>query len=432
LTKSHQINILESIEIDSVIADFPVGFSSVSYHDFQFIAYYNKERFLTVASRKLSDKIWNYSILPTRVGWDSHNNITMTMDRDLCLHVTGNMHNDSMTYFITEKPLDISTFRKIFPLIKVEDELSCTYPGFINTSDGKVIYKYRIGGSGNGVTITNTYDETAKSFKRLTDKPLFDGLGEMSAYPSGPRLGPDGIYHLAWLWRNTPHCETNHSLSYARSSDLVHWENLQGTEYKLPITSRTNQFTVDPISPGGGALNGAYRLFFASDNTPLLAYMKFDENGNNQFYVAKSQNGQWIINQVSDWDYRWAFSGPGSITFEIRIKNAFIDKNNQIVINYWHKKYGDGALIVDANTLVPIEDMAIDPVHQSKYPEELMQHSVDAAGLTVHWMDLRNKSESKNEYYSARWETIGKSRFYKPPKDPVKPSPLKLYKFVKF
>lgn len=72
---SDKTEILESIEIDSVPADFPVSFSSLSHNNWQFVAYYNKNRNLTVASRKVSDDQWNYKILPTKVGWDTHNQI---------------------------------------------------------------------------------------------------------------------------------------------------------------------------------------------------------------------------------------------------------------------------------------------------------------------------------------------------------------------
>lgn len=430
-SSDHQIKILERIEVDSVPADFPVSFSSLTYNEWQFVAYYNKNRNLSVASRRVSDSKWNYKVLPTKVGWDTHNRITMTMDRDFCLHVTGNMHNDSMTYFKTEEALDISTFKKIFPLVSVQDELSCTYPNFLKTPDNQIIYSYRTGGSGNGITISNIYDEKTKSFKRLTDKPLFDGLGEMSAYARGPRLGPDGFYHVAWLWRNTPRCETNHSLSYARSKDLIHWENMPGTKSDLPITPRKKLFTVDPVPPGGGAINGAYGLFFDLDNSPLIVYMKYGKIGNNQFFVAKPEKGNWTIKQVSNWNYRWEFTGPGSITFEIRLKNAQVTKNNQIKISYWHKNRGDGELIVDQESLSLIEDNEVEIVEKSEYPEELIEPVSSDKGLMVHWMKLRNQNQMSNEYYSLRWETMGKRRFYKPPENPVKPSVLTLYKFSK-
>jgi hypothetical protein len=431
VTLQQEINVIECIEVDSVPADFPVGFSSVSHNNWQFIAYYNKTRNMTVASRKVSEKKWNYKVLPTKVGWDSHNRISMTIDRDLCLHVTGNMHNDSMTYFKTEKPLDISSFERIFPLVNVDDELSCTYPNFIKTKDKQVIYSYRIGGSGNGVTITNAYNENTKSFKRLTDNPLFDGLGEMSAYASGPGLGPDGNYHVVWLWRNTPHCETNHSLSYARSSDLIHWENMQGEQSELPITPRTKLFIADPVPPKGGAINGAFKLFFDLENRPLLAFMKYDKKGNNQFFVAKEEDGEWMIKQISDWNYRWEFKGSGSITFEINLKNARVTNDNRIVIAYWHKNRGDGELIIDLESLSLIEDKDVEVLEKMEFPKQLMQASRSEEGMSVHWMKLKGTDSKSDDYYGLRWETMGKRRFYKAPENPVKPSVLRLYKLAR-
>ena len=318
------IKVLEVTVVDSVVADFPVAFKLLTTIDWKFIAYYNKHRELTVASKEKSQSNWNYKTLPTKVGWDSHNRITMALDRENCIHVTGNMHNDSLTYFKTERPNDISTFRRVFPMVTLDDELRCTYPTFIKNSNRELIYTYRKGGSGNGINISNIYDEESKSFRRLTDKPLFDGLGEMSAYASGPMLGSDNFFHIIWLWRDTPGCETNHDLSYAKSEDLINWKTANGSQFELPITPTLSQFTVDPVPAKGGAINGVDVLFFGSQGQPLIAYMKYDEEAKSQIYLAGLEDNKWVSKQVSYWDYRWNFSGPGSISSEIRINDCFI------------------------------------------------------------------------------------------------------------
>ncbi len=430
-TANKKIKILECFEVDSVPADFPVSFSALSSGDWQFIGYYNKDRALTVASRKIQDKKWSYTVLPTRVGWDSHNTITMAFDRDNCIHISGNMHNDSLYYFKTEKPLDISTFSKVFPQVLAEDELSCTYPHFMKGPGKELIYTYRKGGSGNGYSITNIYNEKTKSFSRLTDKPLFDGIGEMSAYMSGPDLGPDGNYHVIWFWRDTPDCETNHDLSYARSADLVHWESMNGTKFELPITPRINLFTVDPIPAKGGAINGGASLFFDRDKKPFIAYMKYDKMGNSQFYISRIKDNQWINNQISKWDYRWNFSGPGSIESEIRLIGARFLKDGNIAVGYWHIKKGIGELIVNPENLRLIEDRPVTQTENSEFPRELIEPSSKIEGISVKWMKLLSPNENENEYYYLRWETMGKRRFYEPREKPVPPSSMKMYKFSK-
>ena len=63
--------------------------------------------------------------------------------------------------------------------------------------------------------------------------PLVDGEGRGNAYFVGPTQGPDGVFHLTWVWRDTPEAATNHDLSDARSRDLVHWEKSNGAPLKL-------------------------------------------------------------------------------------------------------------------------------------------------------------------------------------------------------
>lgn len=188
------------------------------------------------------------------------------------------------------------------------------------------------------------------------------------------------------------------------------------------------QFTVDPVPPGGGVINGGLTLFFLQDNTPVLAYMKYDENGNNQYFLAAAKNRKWEIKQVSKWNYRWEFSGPGSIDFQIKLKSASLTKENQIKIEYWHVNRGDGQLIVDASSFQLFEDRKVEPVAENRYPPNLMEVQRKDGKFLVHWLKPKRYDNLIDGNYVLRWETMGKRRFYKPPEKPVKPSVLKLYK----
>lgn len=425
------VQILECVKVDSVPADFPVSFVAVSREGSQYLAYYNKNRYLTVAARVLNDDHFQYRVLPTRVGWDSHNSITMTLDRKGCIHLSGNMHNDTLLYYKSANPGDIGSLERVFPMIREEDELRCTYPSFIKDADGKLYFSYRTGGSGNGVTIINRYKEEEKSFKRLSQDPLFNGLGEMSAYKSGPRLGPDAYFHVAWLWRDTPACETNHDLSYARSKDLLHWQAPGEEGIRVPITPRDHRFTVDPVPPGGGVINGNFQLLFDREAQPLIAYLKYDEAGNNQVYLASLNAGKWVSTQISVWDYRWEFSGPGSIEFEIRIGKAKLDAKGDILISYEHIKEGPGELQVNGKTLELIQDREVDPREDPTYPQALAEPLRVGEAMQVRWQGIGRATENPDSYYVLRWETQGKRRYYKAPEIPVKPSVLMLYQFQK-
>jgi hypothetical protein len=134
----------------------------------------------------------------------------------------------------------------------------------------------------------------------LHDTSFFDGEGERSAYYVGPDRGPDGYFHVIWVWRETPSAATNNTLSYARSPDLLHWEDSNGNPIVLPIT-RARGEVVDPVPEFGGMLNGQTRLGFDAANAPMIAYYRNDTNGDTQIMLARKVGSEWRIQQVSDW-----------------------------------------------------------------------------------------------------------------------------------
>ena len=70
----------ESVDVAPVWSGHRVGFALLTDGDEQFAAYYDSDRRLTVASRKLDSTQWTYQVLPTSVKWDCHNYVTMAFD----------------------------------------------------------------------------------------------------------------------------------------------------------------------------------------------------------------------------------------------------------------------------------------------------------------------------------------------------------------
>ena len=56
-----------------------------------------------------------------------------------------------------------------------------------------------------------------------------------------------------------------------------------------------------------------------------------------------------IYKQITDWDYRWEFSGNGSINSEVRIKGFGKRDDGYYEVDYWHIKYGNGTILLDGN-----------------------------------------------------------------------------------
>lgn len=393
------------IDVAPVWSGHPVGFSLLTTRDKQFVGFYDAERKLTVASRELSESSWHFVKLPETLGWDSHNSIVMAADDDGCIHLCANMHAVPLKYFRTSKSWDIDSFERINSMVG-KDETRCTYPQFFRGPGNSFNFTYRSGGSGNGDQFYNTYDHKTKTWKRLMDKPFTSGEGQMNAYLSPLCLGPDGYYHIAWVWRDHGGCESNHDVSYARSKDLVHWETAADKPVALPIVLKTAD-VVDPVPAKGGLINGNVHVGFDSKKRTIVSYHKFDENGFTQIYNARFENGNWKIYRTSDWKYRWDFSGGGSIPFEIGLSAVKVEKDGKLSQSYSHDKYGKGKWILDESTLKPTGD--------SRQPELASDDPSKIANSEQNKLQLRTCGDSGSSHepgvkYTLRWETLGVNR----------------------
>ncbi len=416
LSVSDAETVAEVSDVALVWSGHPVGFSLLTAGDTQYVAYYDSERRMTVASRTLGGSDWQYKVLPETVAWDSHNSVTMALDEAGHLHVSGNMHVKPLVYFRTLAAGNIETLERI-PAMTGKDEERVTYPRFFDAPDGALVFTYRDGSSGSGNQIYNVYDVDTHEWRRLLDQPLLDGEGLMNAYPVGPMVGPDGYYHLCWVWRDTPDCATNHDPGYARSTDLVHWETAGGEPLTLPITLETAD-TVDPVPAGGGIINGNTRIGFDSMNRPVVSYHKFDEGGNTQIYNARFEGDRWVVYQTSDWDFRWEFSGGGSIGFEIGVSPVVHDGETGLTQAFRSKQEGSGVWVLDEETLQIKETLKA----ENKTPSELRAVRSNFPGMSVKWAsDLGSAPDGR---YVLRWETLGQNR--DKPRDPPWPEPSQL------
>jgi len=411
---------VESVtEIDRVWAGHPVGFAIRTHGDRQFVAYYDRERRLTVAGRRLGENDWRRTVLPEQVGWDSHNSVTMAVDAADHLHLSGNMHGDPLVYFRTTEPLDVRSFERVEALVG-RDEDRVTYPRFVEGPDGDLVYMYRDGGSGDGRRLLDAYDAAAGEWSRLHDAPLLDGEGEMNAYPQGPVRGPDGDYHLCWVWRDTPDAATNHDVSYARSPDLLEWTHSDGTELSLPITIDTGEI-VDPVPAGGGVINSNLALGFDAAGRPVLSYHKYDDQGATQAYNARPDpHGEgWQRVRASDWSYRWAFGGTGSLGRAVAI-DPVRPVDGRLTGTFDHPEAGAGRWHLDPETLRPERtDAPWHGLHEAVREPE-------ADELEVQWAPDAAATYPDDADYALRWTSLPANRD-RPRDYHPDPSPLGLY-----
>lgn len=418
--------ITETLEIAKVPADFRVGFSLLTTPDRQYAAYYDAQRQMTVASRTLDSTEWTYQSLPSKVGWDSHNYVTMAIDPAGHLHVSGNMHVDPLVYFRTETAGDITSLKPEKMTGELENRI--TYPRFFTDHKDRLIFTYRHGGSGDGINIYNRYDPTTRTWSRLMDTPLFDGENKRNAYPNGPTLGPDGWFHVHWVWRHTPDCATNHHLSYARSRDLIEWESAFGKKIELPIRIDHRELLVDPIPAGGGIINGGHRMILDANHTPVFAYHKNDEAGNMQVFAARPEYGAWKHQALTDWKHPVPFSGGGSMGF-IGISLGSLDQitPDTLSISYRHKDEGRGILQFEADTLARIgTPIPVTP----EFPPELRRTDSKFPGIAVRRASDAGTCGTPGIQYLLQWESLGANRDQPPEPPSPAPSTLRLHKLI--
>lgn len=429
------------LDIAPVWSGHPVGFALLTVGPRQYAAFFDADRQMTVAARSLNERCWQLVRLPSVLGWDSHNYVTMAVDRQGHLHVSGNMHGVPLVYFRTERPGDIASFRQE-PAMVGRNEKRCTYPQFLLGASGELIFTYRDGGSGNGDQYFNVYDPGTRHWRRLIDSPLFSGEGKMNAYFVGPRQDSSGVFHVCWVWRDTPDCATNHDLCYARSKDLVHWETSDGRALALPITLAKAE-VVDPVPPGGGMINGNTLIGFDAQDRPVLSYHKFDADGRTQLFNARREADGWKIYQTSRWDYRWEFKGGGTIRFEIGFGPVVAQRDGSLRQSWRHIKHGSGVWTLDPQTLQPVEppravnqgggnsggmsDVAApQPEAPGRLPKSFRQVESDWPEMEVRSAKDLGKPEGGIRYV-LRWETLpsNRDRPRSPPLPP--PSMLRLY-----
>jgi hypothetical protein len=410
-------------DIAPVWSGMPVGFDLFTSGEHQYAAFYDPDRRMVVAQRNIGALAWTFAVLPEQLGWDSHNSVAIAVDSEGLLHLSGNMHGGPLVYFRSVEPHNPATLVRIDGMIRDRED-SVTYPAFFRDSGGDLLFAYRDGYSGNGNQIFNRYDSTRRTWMRLLEEDLTDGEGMRNAYLCGPICGPDGYYHIAWTWRETPHCETNHDLLYARSKNLLDWRTSDGAALDLPIRLSTAE-VVDSIPEGAGIINGNIKIGFDGLGRTILSYQKHDDDGYTQVYAARLENNAWRIYRTSDWRYRWDFKGVGTIPFEVRVYPVRRDRKGRLVQRYSHDRYGDGIWVLDPQTLIPTS--SVDGYRGA--PAEVCALESPVIGMQVNVAGDSGRSPVSGARFVLKWESLPENRDQ--PRDCVPPpSTLRLYELA--
>ena len=387
------------LDIEPVWSAHRVGFGLLTARGRQYAAYYDAQRRMSVAQRTLGRREWTITRLDSVLNWDSHNYVTLAMDDEGFLHVSGNMHCDPLVYFRGEVPLEASSLRRVEHMVDPARERRVTYPRFLRGPRGRLLFGYRDGESGCGDDYYNVYDLASRRWLELVDRPLMTGHMKMNGYFSSPQAGPDGRFHIQGVWREYADAEANHDLSYARTEDLLHWEAADGREIPLPL-DLDHIDVADPVPVKGGLANGNTVLGFDSANRPLIAYHKYDADGTMQLFAARFEDGRWVVRRVSEWaGYRWHYHGLGSLEYEVRVGQWGRDTGGRLTLGFRYPRQ-EGYYVFDEATLAVIEtvETSFNPL-----PAGLRQVESDFPGMQRHWAP----QYGADGQFLLAWEALG-------------------------
>lgn len=309
-----------------------IGYEGISDGRKIYTAYYDKDRWLTVASLEPSTNMFCKIRLSSRFsGWDSHKYPKLALDAHGILHVAANMHDSPLVYAHAQQPGSIEGMKLDAMTGLNEDRV--TYPVFLRAKSAGLLFFYRDGSSGNGLWYVNHF--VKGKWVRLVDKPIYEDSWSgrsVSAYPSSPFLDSDGIYHIAIVWRENRDVKSNFAISYVKTPDFINFFSAKGARLTLPISPDSKSLVMNP-GPSEGLGNNA-RVVAGENGKPIIFYTKYDEEGRNGAYVASYSGGTWIDKRLDSSNERIAIQGTGSIKMPVEFENEGSDAGQQQVSVY--------------------------------------------------------------------------------------------------
>lgn len=280
-----------------------------SHNGIQVAGYYDDRQRVVLASRKLGTDEWTTHITQyTGNAADAHNGINLGIDGNGYLHIAWDHHDSPLQYARSIKPESLELGDR--QIMTGSSEGSVTYPQFFNLPDGRLLFMYRDGSSGNGNLVINRYDPATQTWQRLHNV-LIDGQGQRNAYWQAA-VDAKGYVHVAWVWRETWDVASNHDMAYARSEDGGEtWVNSEGKPYAVPINASTAEYAMH--IPQKHELINQTSIAADEQGHPCIAtYFRPPDSNVPQFWLIYHDGREWSHQQVGNRIESFSLSGWGT------------------------------------------------------------------------------------------------------------------------
>ncbi|HEX3043502.1 MAG TPA: BNR repeat-containing protein [Bacillota bacterium] len=278
----------------------------ITVSGWQYTTFYNSSRQVCVARRQLPGGSWQILTLTdyTQSTNDAHNTISMGIGiNNGTIHLAFDHHDSTLHYRksttgVTTNPSSINWSASLFgavtsQLVSGTTITGLTYPRFVTTPQGDLLFEARLGSSGNGQDYLWEYN---------CSTGLWTSLGLYISNPNGGNAYINGIHfdksnklHVSWVKRDTPDATTNHDLHYIYSTDNGRtWCNNSGTVIGTtgsdPVTIEEPKIWTIPTN--SGLINQEAQAIDNQGRIHLL--MRKTVNGTNyQFHYWRGTDGVW-------------------------------------------------------------------------------------------------------------------------------------------
>ena len=212
----------------------------------QFITYYAQHatsttdpnnRSILIARRNVDQSLWEVFstglVIDTAVINNTHCVISFAIDGNGFLHVSWGMHATVHGVIPPRYARSTTSVLGTAPISLVVGQMTgqeavVTYPKYLTLPDGDLLFLFREGGSGSGDWYLNRYDTATSAWAPVhatsgVHQPFMKGNGDSPSncfYPDRMTLGPNGMLHLAGVFRNSAASfQTNHRYVYPKKEN---------------------------------------------------------------------------------------------------------------------------------------------------------------------------------------------------------------------
>jgi hypothetical protein len=294
-----------------------------TFNGWQYATYYDAERRVVLARRKLPDGEWDHIRFEDyRIeGNDAHNIASVGIcEGDGTIHLAFDLHAHDLNYRVSElgvatSPESVEWSADLFG--PVTDQLGSvgkltrvTYPRFFRAPNGNLMLYYRFGGSGNGQGVIQEYDASKHDWTPglgafISSQGVYNGVLSTNSTSRNPYN--NGIYyagdtiHLSWNWRESAGgAAYNHDLAYAYSDDNGRtWYNQHGVKIgetgKTLIDVDSEDLLVAEIPQDEGMIN-SYTMYTYPDGR---SHVIMHRNRPSYTHYFSDASGDWHAQALS-------------------------------------------------------------------------------------------------------------------------------------